>query len=164
MDAYFVVGPEGSGTNMLEEAFVSAGCYRDSKHASIQNLPDFSESESPLVFRRSLPHAGEMPDLFMCASLMMRAGFRPQPIAIFRDWNATVQSVLRRDPETRASVVEANMRKAIRAIGHMIEPIYITYEAFCLEPGFRKWLFVERFGLMEPDIEIKYANLKYYRR
>lgn len=142
---------------MLEEAFVSAGCHRVSG-----TEPDFSESEPPLVFRRSLPHAGEWPHLMHYSALMMRAGFRTQPIIIFRDWNATVQSVLRRDPERRASVVEWNMRKAIREIGSLIDPIYITYEAFCLEPGFRKWLFVERFGLAEPDIEIKYANLKYY--
>jgi len=54
------------------------------------------------------------------------------------------------------------MRKAIQEIGILIDPIYITYEAFCLHPGFRKWLFVERLGLVEPDIEIKYANPKYY--
>ena len=147
---------------MLEEAFVSAGCYRDSRHAS-GTEPDFSESRDPLVFRRSLPHAGAWPDLRKYAALMLRAGFRVQPIIIFRDWNATVQSVLRRNPETRASVVEANMRKAIRAIGYLADPIYITYEAFCFHPEFRKWLFVEKLGLTEPDIEIKYANPKYYR-
>lgn len=160
MDAYFVVGSEGSGTNMLEEAFVSAGCYRDSKHASGFH-PDFSESRNPLVFRRSLPHAGRWHPLMRYSALLLRAGFRVQPIIIFREWNATVQSVLRRDPETRASVVEWNMRKAIREIGNLIDPIYITYEAFCLEPGFRKWLFA-RFDLPDPQIEIKYANPKYY--
>ncbi len=85
-----------------------------------------------------------------------------QPIIIFRDWNATVISVLRRDPVRTRTRVERNMRKAIHVIGNLIDPIYITYEAFCLEPGFRKWLFVERFGLSEPNIEIKYANSKYY--
>ena len=148
---------------MLEEAFVSAGCYRDSKHAS-GTKPDFSKSKSPLVFRRSSPHAGKWPDLHLYEAHMQEAGFRVQPIAIFRDWNATVQSVLRRDPERRAEMIEANMRLAIFAIGHMIEPIYITYEAFCLESGFRKWLFVERFGLKEPTIEIAYANKKYYQQ
>ena len=161
MDAYFVVGPEGSGTNMLEEAFVSAGCYRDSRHAS-GTEPDSSDSQSPLVFRRSLPHAGKWPDLMHYSALLLRAGFAVRPVIIFRDWNATVQSVLRRNPESRASVIEWNMRKAIREIGNLIYPIYITYEAFCFHPEFRKWLFVEKLGLAEPDIEIKYANLKYY--
>lgn len=162
MDAYFVVGPEGSGTNMLEEAFVSAGCYRDSTHASARGFIDLSETQKPLVFRRSLPHAWVWPDLKGYTTQMREAGFTVKPVIIFREWNATVQSVMRRDPERIKDRVESNMQRAIREIGKLIDPIYITYEAFCLEPKFRRWLFVERFGLAEPDIEIKYANLKYY--
>jgi hypothetical protein len=94
--------------------------------------------------------------------LLWRAGFNVQPIIIFREWNATTQSVLRRDPERQVSAIEWNMRKAIREIRKLVNPIYITYEAFCFHPEFRRWLFVERFGLAEPDIEIKYANPKYY--
>jgi hypothetical protein len=137
---------------MLENAFISAGCH--------QRNDDLSPDR--VVIRRSLPHAGGWPDLWGLTAAILQAGYSVNPIVILRDWNATVQSVLRRDDTRTVEAIENNMRHALREIGSLIDPIYVTYEAFCLQPGFRKWLFVERFGLAEPDIKIKYANPKYY--
>lgn len=50
------------------------------------------------------------------------------------------------------------------ALNHSDEFTYVTYEAFCLSDGFRRWLFEERLQLPYPaDFEIKYANEKYYQ-
>ena len=94
---------------------------------------------------------------------MLDAGYEVQPILILRDWYCTVRSVLRRDYVRSFEKCEQNMRNALeRVSGIFPNLIYVTYEAFCQQPQFRRWLFVEKLGLPEPAIQIKYANLKYY--
>ncbi|MCK5641981.1 MAG: hypothetical protein KAJ19_14350 [Gammaproteobacteria bacterium] len=166
--AFFVIGSEGSGTNMLAEAFVSAGCYYNPKHNSHLNNYEFEKMPSPFVFRRSLPHAHEWPEPRRIRIQMEKAKFEVTPIFIIRDWFCTVSSVIRRtqpvDVVGKSVIVEDNMRYAFQIVSDekLYDLIYVSYESFCLHPEFRRWLFVERLGLKEPTIEIKYANPKYY--
>ena len=162
--AFFVIGPEGSGTNMLAEAFVSAGCHYNPAYNSHLDDYEFEKMPDPFVFRRSLPHAHIWPELDELIWQMEAAHCSPRTVFILRDWHCTFQSVLRRDTERHFRSVEDNMRKAFCIMGEMVSraPIYVSYESFCLHPEFRRWLFVDRLGLKEPTIEIKYANDKYY--
>ena len=161
--AFFVIGPEGSGTNLLAEAFVSAGCHYNPAHNSHLDDYEFEKMPDPFVFRRSMPHAGKWPRLGILEHKMTRAGFDVETILILRDYYCTIQSVIKRDPKRGFREAELNMQSVIRDIGWQIpDVIYVTYESFCLHPEFRRWLFVDRLGLKEPTIEIKYANPKYY--
>ena len=163
--AFFVIGPEGSGTNMLAEAFVSAGCHYNPAHNSHLDDYEFEKMPDLLVFRRSMPHAGEFPLLGAIVHDMKRAGYEIYPIVIIRDWYCTIQSVLRRDSERLNVLVEDSMRVGLFQIFDEFfvdDLICVSYESFCLHPEFRRWLFVDRLGLKEPTIEIKYANDKYY--
>ncbi len=165
--AFFVIGSEGSGTNMLAEAFVSAGCHYEPSHNSHLEDYEFEKTPDLLVFRRSIPHARHIPKFAEIRSEMEIAGYDVLPIFIFREWNATIKSVLRRDPQRNADVLEHRIRYGLfRAIGAFKYWgfIYVTYEAFCLDEDFRRWLFVERLGLKEPEIQIVYANDKYYKQ
>jgi hypothetical protein len=150
---------------MLAEAFQLAGCHWESWHNGVHKDYKFGEMPDLLVFRRSIPHAGEAPKFSEIASAMDIAGYNIVPIIIFREWNATIKSVLRRDPNRHPGILAVKIRhglfKAFEAFRYF-PLIYITYEAFCLDEKFRRWLFVDRLGLKEPDIEIAYANDKYY--
>lgn len=140
---------------MLWEAFASAGCGIDIKKRPV-NITD----------RRSLPHAHEWPNLATWIWRMIEQGYEPHPIFILRDWNATIKSVMGRDANRKQNEVERNMTRALAMMGAVAaeyhNSIYVTYEAFCLEEGFRRWLFCDKLFLREPEIEIKYANRKYY--
>jgi hypothetical protein len=166
--AFFVIGPEGSGTNMLAEAFVSAGCHYNPAHNSHLDDYEFEKMSDPFVFRRSLPHAHRWPDVKNIYEEMKFADCDVQILLILRDWYCTIKSVERRTKPTdivgHFILKEENMRGALHVISELPELIYISYESFCLHPEFRRWLFVDRLGLEEPTIEIKYANLKYYEK
>jgi hypothetical protein len=95
---FFVVGAEGSGTYMLTEALVKAGCFWRQGHESHLEDYRFDKVPSPFVFHRSLPHAGEWPDLRVIVPQAKEAFDEFYLLYIFRDFYATQQSVLNRDP------------------------------------------------------------------
>jgi len=163
--AFFVLGPEGSGTHMLTEAFRLAGCHEEPWHGGYpeDGLYDFNKMPDLFVFRRSLPHAHRWPALWSIYRQMLDAGYEVQPILILRDWHCTIQSVIGRDYARTVEKCEQNMRNALeRVSGIFPNLIYVTYEAFCLQREFRKWLFCEKLGLPEPTVQIQYANPKHY--
>lgn len=166
--AFFVIGPEGSGTNLLAEAFVSAGCHYNPAHNSHLDDYEFEKMPDPFVFRRSFPHAHIWPVIWKITAQMKKAEFEIVPVLIIRDWFCTISSVIRRTQPTdivgASIIIQDNMSTALQLIVDDLyqDLIYVSYESFCLHPEFRRWLFVERLGLKEPTIEIKYANTKYY--
>ena len=81
--AFFVLGCEGSGTRMLAQAFIAAGCRGSADHVQPLDNLDFS-GEGDLVFRRSLPHGGAFPDLSLITAQMNLAGCEVCPVFIHR--------------------------------------------------------------------------------
>lgn len=163
--AFFVLGPEGSGTHMLTEAFRLAGCHEESVYGGFpeDGIYDFWAMPDLFVFRRSLPHAHRWPPIWSIFRQLEDANYEVQPILIIRDWYCTIQSVMRRDYVRQFDQCEQNMRNAIeRVSGIFTNLIYVTYESFCMHREFRQWLFCERLGLPEPEIQIYYGNTKYY--
>jgi hypothetical protein len=150
-----VLGAEGSGTYMLANAI---------------------EASDPDVFvlRRSYPHAGEWPKFnHLIQECRFRNFFEIDVLFIVRDFYATSQSVLRRDPDRELHILYGTQSAALADIGNsIIRPFtgifaddftYVTYEAFVGSEGFRRWLFEERLGLPYPDFEVTDENSKYYR-
>lgn len=170
--AFFVLGPEGSGTHMLRNALVEAGCSWKQGHESYQDDYHFEEMPSPFVFRRSLPHAGRWPRLTDMLDLLNDAGFSVHILFILRDFFATAKSVVHREYQGTIEDCYDNQRSAIIHFGsemeicqiyHLFPITYITYEAFCLNEGFRKWLFEERLQLPCPEnFQIFYSGDQYY--
>lgn len=166
--AFFVLGPEGSGTHMLTDAFRSVGCHEEPWHGGWPPDGNYKFNTMPdlFVFRRSLPHAKRFADLRAIREQMEAAGYKVQPLFIVRDWYCTIQSVLRRDYQRVSWICEQNMRKgpllAFEAFPDDL--IYVTYESFCFHRKFRRWLFCDRLQLPEPKLEIHYANKRYYEK
>ncbi|MBW1672996.1 MAG: hypothetical protein JRJ45_05015 [Deltaproteobacteria bacterium] len=156
--AYFIFGPEGSGTYMLAEAFVSVGCnYVD---RAVEYVPDLSDEK--IVARMSLPCAGKFIPPSLLYAPYRRAGYECIFMTIFRDANASRKSVMRRDSTRVYSQVWEEYKKAMEYItGFLSSGIAVSYEAFVDSPGYRKWLF-EFYGLPAPTGEWFNANEKYY--
>ncbi len=164
--AYYVTGAEGSGTTMMTEALVAAGCHWEQRHESYQADHKFEDMPSPFVFHRSIPHAGVWSISIDYCGMLEAAGFDKVVILfMIRDINATNQSVIKRGGDSNL----IRHGSIYRQLGYYLDQrpshsfVPITYEAFCLSPGFRKWLFEDRLGLTNPvDFEIKFGNSKYY--
>jgi hypothetical protein len=172
--AFISTGAEGSGTYMLAEAIVATG--EVFYHSTFEHEPihpdDLKRAENcDIVIHRSLPHAGKMPDLEgLRSDLVLYGGFSFENITtIFmaREMNATIKSVIRRNPELTYDEQYNIWRKAFQHMSYeyyIAKPIIlVTYSAFCLSEGFRRWLFEERLQLPYPeDFEVKEQNSKYY--
>ena len=162
--AFFIVGPESSGTRFVNRLFLTAGCYArprwklpedDGKHR-------FS-SDTDIVFHRSLPHNYTWPDLPFLRMTMETAGFNVVPILVVRDWHVTILSQIRRGMVKDSDQAEKNMRRAIKIITNDLPDfLLVSYETICLQHDFRKWLLVDKYRLKEPTEQIYYGNAKYY--
>lgn len=171
--AFISTGPEGSGTYMIAEALVATGqVFYDS---SLEHEPihpaDIAKYDQDIVIHRSLPHAGKMPDLQgLRSDLFMHGGFQFEniyTIFITREINATIKSVLRRDPSRTYDEQMLLWRKAFQHMSYeyyeLLPIIPVSYEAFVNSEGFRRWLFEERLDLPYPkDYVVIDQNRKYY--
>lgn len=87
---------------------------------------------------------------------------------MLRDFHASARSVIRRGYGRSIDECYSNQRKAFKEMAFLCnlnigEFTYVTYEAFCLSEGFRRWLFEERLQLPYPeDFQIFFANSQYY--
>lgn len=163
--AYYVTGAEGSGTTMMTEALVAAGCHWEQWHEGLYDDYRFEDMPSPFVFHRSIPHAKLWSTSIDYCGLLQDASFAVCMLFMTRDVNAANLSIEKRGGRSNLHL----HREIYRQLGlylnsvSQFEFVPVSYEAFCLSPGFRKWLFEERLGLTNPvDFEIKYANEKHY--
>ena len=159
--AIFIVGPESSGTRMLTEAFINVGCYGDSEIN--QRMDDYNFTENLIVFRRSLPHGGNWPDIASIVKNMK--DYRVIPILILRDKEITIKSQLRAGHVLTEEESRHNIEFAIpyayrhfAAVG--LIPLVIIYEAFVESKDLRR-LFFTSLALMEPKMEFRNENFKY---
>jgi len=155
--AFFVIGPEGSGTYMLAEAFVSSGCTYCDK----DDVEAFIKEQQPdlLVLRRSLPHRGGWPDFRKFIGLLESNSYEVTMVGIVRDSLASEASTRKRNPERSYYPVEAlfHLSKGLSIIGGH----YISYEYFTQSVQYRRKIF-DLHRLPEPDMEFYDGNAKYY--
>lgn len=153
--AFFVIGPEGCGTYMLAEAFVSAGCTYCDK----DEVFDFLADNRPdlLVLRRSLPHAGMWPNLKNIEGILNITGYKVEFYSIIRDSTCAYWSVAAR----RGISYDEHLYNFGMACT-MLTPPVISYEYFVLNQAYRKEFF-NRIALPEPEMEFYDGNKKYYK-
>lgn len=164
--AYFVLGPESSGTKMLAKAFCTIGIYGDFKHKQRMDNLDFSKTPDRIMLRRSMPHGDNWPAIADTIGLMKEAGYHNiNVILIYRDKDCTVKSQIRHshaseDPEARTNIEFAidYAYKQLSSIG--ILPYIICYEPFVKYEEVRKTFF-NFFGLPVPLMAFHDANQKY---
>lgn len=163
--AFFVIGPEGSGTYMLAEAFVAAGC----EYCDAEYLVDWLEDNQDmlpekLVVRRSLPHAGKWPYFPTMIDGLEMCKYEVTLVFIMRDQFAAELSVARRRPNERY-VPGANFGIALKTIAELYQEYngrVISYEYFFASKDYRRIIF-EKFGLSNPtEMEFYDGNKQYY--
>jgi hypothetical protein len=164
--AYFIIGPESSGTRMLTKAFCTLGIYGDHKHKQRLDDLDFSKTPDQIVIRRSLPHGIAWPAIADTINLMKQAGYHViVPVMILRDKDATVKSQIRHAHTKTGQEAKANIQFAIdfayRELANVgLSPFIISYEPFVKYDGVRK-AFFKQLGLAEPVMVFYDANEKY---
>lgn len=163
--AYLVLGPESSATRMMARQLVAVGCYGDSDH--VQRLDTAVPDDEPLiVWRRSIPYAGEWPKFYEMVAELSARGYDVTAVVMVRDYHCMAIS---QEGQHTADVGEAlkNIHAAYLSIFDgllMTDARYelISYEALVLHPPSMRYL-LRRLGLPEaPLIAIHDGNQKYY--
>lgn len=166
--AFLVMGPESSGTRLMTQLLIAAGCDGDGDH---WQRWDEETPEAPLiVFRRHTPANRTPPwaDDNDVIRGLQDLGYTVHVVLITRDWHSTIISQV--EAPHAASVEEAieKIRNAWRRIFANLQPDVdfdvVSYESLVMRPaGTVRFLF-QRLGLPAPDPmpRIYDGNEKYY--
>lgn len=164
--AYFILGPESSGTRMLTKAFCTLGIYGDFKHKQRMDDLNFSKTPDRIVLRRSLPHGDAWPAIAETINLMKSADYGVIiPLFITRDKDATIKSQIRHAhakaiPEAKANI-QFSIDHAFRELATIhLYPTIICYEPFVKYEEVRQ-AFFRQLGLPVPTMNFYDANEKY---
>lgn len=161
LKAYLVLGPESSGTRMMTEILIAAGCIGDAGHE--QRFDEKQPAgESPIVWRRSVPHAGEWPSIDLMIHRLQQSGYEVFAVVTMRDWTAMARSQVEHWNHTFESAIE-NIRGAYPYIfasllKFRVPYIMTSYEGL-VEYGPQQDLF-STIGLEAPDFQVRDENQK----
>jgi hypothetical protein len=165
--AFFVIGCESSGTKMLAEAFIKAGCWGDIGDMQRLDTLHFNiiPEDTDIVFRRSVPHGRKWTPIARIYKMLEAHDFEVVPVIVQRNELYTAQSQLARGHAITLEVAKDNVRlgrehitKEMKKLG--LNPKKVNYERFATKELVRKNFF-DRYNLPVPDMEFYNANLKY---
>lgn len=108
--AFLVFGAESSGTRLLTSILMLAGCSGDDGHE--QRWDTLAPSGELVVWRRSFPHAREMPDIVAMADRLRLLGYSVLALVISRDWYATARSQVKAGHVPDVQMAEKNLSNA----------------------------------------------------
>jgi hypothetical protein len=150
--AFLVLGPESHGTHLVADLLVRAGChghsgdhgswragFRETSHDRQPWDDALPTDEDPIVWRRSVPHLKNWPDIRgMIASLETR-GYAVRAIVTHRERYAAIQSQLRWRHVPDAATGRANIERAYPYIFGQLQasavPVSLVgYEALVTYP------------------------------
>ncbi len=163
--AFFIIGPESSGTRMLTRAFIALGAYGSGGHLQVLDQEGFKGGHEVIVFRRSVPHGKFMPNIVRLIGRMSKNDYEIIPILIVRDKDSCAASQVKN--KHAKSLTEA--RKSIEeAVAHVYEqlassgyhPVVIHYDQLVTSRSVRE-AFFKSLGYDHPDMEFYDGNEKY---
>ncbi len=163
--AFFIIGPESSGTRMMTQAFLSLGMYGDGTHRQRLDKEGFNGGHEMIAIRRSVPHGKIMPAASKLIKRMEKQGYEVYPILIIRDKDMCAKSQVKNKHAKNGKAARVSIRHAVEHIYKELSivnksPYVIYYEPFVKFKAVRK-AFFQQFGLEEPTIEFYNANLQY---
>jgi hypothetical protein len=87
--AFFVLGPEGSGTRLVTKTLMAMGCAGDAGHE--QQWDNQRPTDDLIVWRRSVPHHRQW---VSPAQMRIHVGLEYQPhvVITMRDWDCIIKS------------------------------------------------------------------------
>lgn len=89
--AVLVLGAEGTGTRVVTRLLIAAGYAGDDGHTQRWDA-ELPTDEPLVVWRRSLPHGGQWPDVDRLVRQLVERGYDVTACVTSRDWAATVRS------------------------------------------------------------------------
>lgn len=136
-----VVGAESSGTRLLARILTMGGCQGTDAHMqpfdTMRRLPQ--AMGKPLMWRRSLPHAHEWPDLRDLIDHIKDAGYRPALLHTLRDMLPSYLSQVAHNHVNEYDRAHHHIIRANRSILEFAEDNYVdyhhvTYAGLCSHP------------------------------
>jgi hypothetical protein len=163
--AFFIIGPESSGTRMLTKAFLSLGMYGDGGHGQRLDKQGFAGGHRRIAFRRSVPHGKKMPKIAELVRKMEKAGYTVRPVVIVRDKDMCAQSQVKNHHQKAVEDARESIKKAVEHIYRELaqvgkSPNVVYYEPFVKFKRVRR-AFFRRFKLPHPKMDFYNANEKY---
>lgn len=157
--AFFILGPESSGTKFLTSLFKKVGCEGNSWHR--QKLEHNLPTEDLVVFRRSYPHNGVWPSIE--AEIQRFKEYKIFIIIIVRSETFVVHSrkkYVGGDIKNRAKIAMQTIFSQWKESN--LPGTWITYEALVTHPDFVIENLFKRCDLKSPtDYSISDGNKKY---
>ena len=164
MKAFVIMGPESSGTRILTQILISAGCIGDGGHEQKFDdaIPPPSAVDAPIVWRRSVPHheGEQMPVLDEMVEQL--DGYDITVLITTRSLYPVAKSQMRhRETIENLKVAYERIQNGYRHIFKQVTKydfMVVPYESLSQA----KVKICEIVGLDAPDVEIYDANAKYF--
>jgi LPS sulfotransferase NodH len=136
--AYLVFGPESSGTRLMTRILILAGCQGSWGH--YQHYDHHFPKDSPIVWRRSVPHARQWPDIVDMVTSLRNAGYSVKAVVTTRHWWPMICSQVKAGYVPCLDTARKNVRRAYRHIFSSLEQanveyVIVSYEALVEERG-----------------------------
>lgn len=153
--AYFILGPESSGTRMVTQAFCLLGMDGDFGHEQRLDDLEFSSAPDKIVFRRSFPHGDGWPDVPDIVGRLRAEGYEVVPIVIIRDLIANMDSQVRNGHADSHRIAHDSISHAYQCIYTGLQIVGMYPAVVCFEPFTRdasvREAFFESLGLEAPE-------------
>lgn len=133
MRAFFVLGPESSGTRLVTQLLIAAGCVGDAGHSQRFDTESFGDAPD-VVLRRSVPHCRAW---LNWQELADRATGRDiMAVICVRDPTVMVKSQIDNGHVRNAEHAKRNIAAAYRMIFEQASAPYVlaVYESLVLHP------------------------------
>lgn len=164
MRAFLILGPESSGTRLLAEILVKAGCRGEYSHE--QEFDKGSISGECIVWRRSVPHAQKhLPEFSDEVEKKLR-DYDVHVLVPTRGWHAMLMSQVRRGHVKGLDLAHKRTQRAYLDIFNFLGEVQwdftvVSYEGLTHEPKYLDSL-LDDLGLPGVDIELRDENSKHY--
>ena len=165
--AFLVMGPESSGTRLATRILIDAGCIGDPDHPQRWDAEQFAE-QTPIVWRRSFPHAAQWPDIGRWVGLLREHDYSVRAIVTTRDPYAMAQSQVTVGHTGHAEASRRHIQEAYTRIfeglgRNRVEFVVLSYEALVQRPGKVAGWLLRAMGLPDQlNIKIYDGNAKHY--
>lgn len=161
--AFYVIGPESSGTRMMAKAFIRAGVFGDASHLQALDDMDFDRMPNDIMYRNSVPHGGWMLPIDEITDKMVSCGYKVIHIIIDREDRYLELSQVKRGHQIDIESAKENIAKAREHIAEQmvgVQPALVQYGNFVSSAEVRRKFF-EAYSLPEPDMYFFNANDTY---
>jgi len=170
--AFFVIGPESSGTKMMAQILIRCGCKGSSGDNQLMaDLNEAAKSECNIVVRFSFPHMRVWPDFEYTVNKYRQFGFEVIALVMSRSWWVMMESQTKRGHVKDQTAALSNIQRAYYLMFHQMDKagvnfLIVSYEDLILNAAggcISRLCGMLRLPNPDPFPEIRNENLKHYK-